>query len=60
MTRRRRDPRGGAHLDPDRLTTLVVGDLDAIGADLAALGFGEPVVLAPKPSDRESSNLVIG
>ena len=36
------------HLNPDRLTTLVVGDLDAIGADLAALGFGEPLVLAPE------------
>ena len=34
------------HLDPDRLTTLVVGDLDAIGADLAALGFGDPLVLS--------------
>ena len=34
------------HLQPDRLTTLVVGDLDAIGTDLAALGFGEPLVLS--------------
>jgi zinc protease len=33
------------HLDPARLTTLVVGDLDVIGADLAALGLGEPVVI---------------
>ena len=34
------------HLDPDRLTTLVVGDVDAVGADLAALGFGDPLVLS--------------
>ncbi len=34
------------HLQPDRLTTLVVGDLDAIGTDLAALGFGDPLVLS--------------
>jgi predicted Zn-dependent peptidase len=33
------------HVDPARLTTLVVGDLDAVGSDLAALGLGEPVVL---------------
>jgi zinc protease len=33
------------HLDPARLTTLAVGDLDAIGRDLAALNLGEPVVL---------------
>jgi predicted Zn-dependent peptidase len=36
------------HLDPDRLTILVVGDLDAIGADLATLGFGDPLILAPE------------
>ena len=30
------------HLDPARLTTLVVGDLDAIGGDLGRLGLGEP------------------
>jgi len=35
-----------AHLDPARLTTLVVGDLDAIGADLGRLDLGEPVVLS--------------
>ncbi len=35
------------HLDPARLVTLVVGDLDAIGADLAALGLGDPVIHAP-------------
>ena len=34
------------HLDPARLTTLVVGDLDVIGADLSGLGLGEPVVLS--------------
>ena len=34
------------HLHPDRLTTLIVGDLDAIGADLARLPLGEPVVLS--------------
>ena len=35
------------HLDPARLVTLVVGDLDVIGPDLGALGLGEPVVLPP-------------
>jgi predicted Zn-dependent peptidase len=35
------------HLDPARLTTLVVGDFDAIAADLAGLGLGEPAVLTP-------------
>jgi predicted Zn-dependent peptidase len=34
------------HLDPARLTTLVVGDFEAIGQDLAGLGLGEPVVLS--------------
>lgn len=33
------------HLHPDRLTTLIVGDLEAIGASLASLGLGDPVVL---------------
>src|SRR5262249_38239525 len=32
-----------AHLDPARFVTLVVGDLDVIGADLKGLGRGEPV-----------------
>jgi predicted Zn-dependent peptidase len=36
------------HLDPARLTTLVVGDFDAIGADLAALKLGAPNVLPPE------------
>jgi zinc protease len=35
------------HVDPARFVTLVVGDLDAIGPDLAALGRGEPVILSP-------------
>ena len=34
------------HIDPDRLTTLIVGDLDAFGAHLTQLGLGEPLVLA--------------
>jgi zinc protease len=36
------------HLDPARLTTLVVGDVDRIRADLANLGLGEPEVVAPE------------
>ncbi len=36
------------YLDPARLTTLVVGDVDAIGQDLARLGLGEPVMLPPE------------
>lgn len=35
------------HLEPSRLTTVVVGDLDATGAELATLNLGEPVVLSP-------------
>jgi zinc protease len=34
------------HVDPARLTTLVVGDIDSIGQDLARLGLGDPVVVA--------------
>jgi predicted Zn-dependent peptidase len=34
------------YTDPDRLTTLVVGDLDAIGQDLGSLNLGEAVVLS--------------
>jgi zinc protease len=34
------------HVDPDRLTTVIVGDLDAFGRDLPRLGLGEPVVLS--------------
>jgi len=33
------------HLDPDRLTVLVVGDLDTIAPDLVRLNLGEPAVL---------------
>lgn len=36
------------HLQPDRLTTLVVGDLDVIGPDLSRLGLGEPVLCHPR------------
>jgi predicted Zn-dependent peptidase len=32
-------------VDPRRLTTLVVGDLDAVSGDLAALGSGDPLLL---------------
>jgi predicted Zn-dependent peptidase len=32
------------HLDPDRLMTLIVGDVDAIGADLARLNLSEPAI----------------
>jgi predicted Zn-dependent peptidase len=35
------------HLDPERLITLIVGDLDEIRPGLALLGLGEPVVLSP-------------
>ena len=34
------------HLDPARLITLVVGDLDVVGQDLPQLGLGDPVVLS--------------
>jgi len=34
-----------AHLDPARLTTLVVGDLDAIGPDVGRLALGDPAIL---------------
>lgn len=34
------------HLHPDRLTTLVVGDLDQFSGDLAGLDLGDPVVLS--------------
>jgi zinc protease len=36
------------HVNPARLVTLIVGDLDVIGSELMALGLGDPVVL---PSD---------
>ena len=34
------------HLHASELTTVVVGDLDAIGPDLSRLGLGDPVVLS--------------
>jgi zinc protease len=34
------------HLDPASLTTVVVGDPDAIVPELAGLGLGEPTILA--------------
>jgi zinc protease len=37
------------HVHPQRLLTLVVGDLDVVGAELAQLGLGEPVVLSTDP-----------
>ena len=37
------------YLHPERLTTLVVGDLDAIRDDLGRLGLGEPAVLTGDP-----------
>jgi zinc protease len=36
------------HLQPPRLTTVVVGDYDAVGADLGRLGLGDPVILSPE------------
>ena len=36
------------HLDPSRLLTVVVGDLDAIGADLAGIANAPPTVLPPE------------
>jgi zinc protease len=36
------------HLDPRRLTTLIVGDFDAFGGDLPRLGLGAPIVLSPE------------
>jgi predicted Zn-dependent peptidase len=35
-----------SHIDPSRLTTLIVGDLDTIGDGLGRLGLGDPVVVA--------------
>ena len=34
------------HLHASRLTTVVVGDYEVVGADLARLGLGDPVVLS--------------
>ena len=33
------------HLHASRLTTVIVGDYDAIGSDLGGLGLGDPLVL---------------
>jgi predicted Zn-dependent peptidase len=33
------------HIHPDRLAIVAVGDADAVGADLAAAGFGELEVI---------------
>jgi predicted Zn-dependent peptidase len=33
------------HLDPSKLMTLVVGDLDVVGGDLASLNLGEPSIV---------------
>jgi zinc protease len=33
------------HLDPDRLTTVIVGDLDQVSQNLGPLDLGQPVVL---------------
>jgi len=35
------------HIAPERLTTLIVGDLDVVGADLPRLNMGEPLVVSP-------------
>jgi zinc protease len=34
------------YVDPAHLTTLIVGDLDAIGSEITRLGLGDPVVLS--------------
>jgi zinc protease len=34
------------HLDPARLTTLIVGDADAAGQDFGRLNLGDPVVVS--------------
>jgi zinc protease len=36
------------YLDPDRLTTLIVGDHAAIAESLGLLGLGAPAVLPPE------------
>ena len=36
------------HLHASRLVTVVVGDYDAVGADLDRLGLGDPVILSPE------------
>ena len=34
------------HLDPARLTTLIVGDVDAAGQDFGRLNLGDPVIVS--------------
>ncbi len=34
------------HLDPARLTTLVVGDVDAVGQEFGRLNLGDPVIVS--------------
>jgi zinc protease len=34
------------HLDPDRLTAVIVGDLDQVGQNLSQLDLGQPAVLS--------------
>jgi len=36
------------HVEPAHLTTIVVGDIDAVGAELSGLGLGDPVILPPE------------
>jgi len=36
------------HVDPARLLTLIVGDPDAAGANLARLDLGDPQILLPE------------
>ncbi len=36
------------YLDPDRMATVVVGDIDKIGPSLVALGLGELTIVAPE------------
>jgi predicted Zn-dependent peptidase len=36
------------HLEASRLTTVVVGDYDTVGAELSRIGLGDPVVLPPE------------
>ena len=40
------------HTDPDRLTTLIVGDPDVIGADLPSLALGDAAMLLAEMGDR--------
>ncbi len=36
------------YLDPDRMATIVVGDVETFGASLGELGLGEPVMVVPE------------